>query len=64
MDKEASTSDYICSVSLNNNDYLCEEENVWYHGHHQTPGTSQRKFIKSLERLSVENGRAMQHYFY
>ncbi|KAK4003721.1 hypothetical protein OUZ56_005476 [Daphnia magna] len=59
----ASNEDYLCSgywpSSLSNNSYFTEEDllGMWYHLRHKTPGTSERKFIETLQEISLENNR-------
>ena len=59
----ASNEEYLCSGywpgSLSNNSYFIEEDLLcmWYHLRHKTPGTSERKFIETLQEISLENDR-------
>lgn len=59
----ASNEDYLCSGywpgSLSNNSYFIEEDllGMWHHLRHKTPGTSERKFIETLQEISLENDR-------
>ncbi|EFX80120.1 hypothetical protein DAPPUDRAFT_103578 [Daphnia pulex] len=58
-----SNEDYLCSGywsgSLSNNSYFIEEDllGMWHHLRHKTPGTSERKFIETLQEISLENDR-------
>ena len=45
--------------SLSHNSYFIEEDllSLWHHLRHKTPGTSERKFVETLEEISLDNDR-------
>ncbi|EFX66125.1 hypothetical protein DAPPUDRAFT_116662 [Daphnia pulex] len=45
--------------SLSHNSYFIEEDLIsfWHHLRHKTPGTSERKFVETLEEISLDNDR-------
>ena len=59
----ASNEEYLCSEywpgSLSNNSFFIEEDLLcmWYYLRHKTLGTSERKFIETLQEISLENDR-------
>ncbi|KAK4007339.1 hypothetical protein OUZ56_012499 [Daphnia magna] len=59
----ATNEEYMCSGywpgSSSNNSSFIEEDLLclWYHLRHKTPGTSERKLIKSLQEISFDNDR-------
>ncbi len=63
--RDATIEEYLCSGywpgSISNNSYFFEEEmlKMWYHLRHKTPGTSERKFVETLEEISLDNDRVV-----
>lgn len=61
--RDVSNHEYLCSGywlgSLSNNTYFFDESmlEMWYHLRHKTPGTSERKFVETLEEVSYDNDR-------
>ncbi|KAK4024213.1 hypothetical protein OUZ56_009600 [Daphnia magna] len=45
--------------SLSHNSYFIEEDllSFWHHLRHKTPGTSERKYVETLEEISLDNDR-------
>ena len=56
--KEYMFSGY-CPASLSDNSYFIEEDllSFWHHLRHKKPGTSERKFVETLDKISLDNDR-------